>query len=138
MADEITPLLASSSHDSTKVDVKRCRPSFYKRLVKWCFFVEPVLVIYFFGEFPVDTINQRYILDWVGENLARKHGGIDDGSQNQSAHFDVGMKYLLSMTSDLSPCSINSSSEARRFQVDKSTCCRIRGRKALHIMNKPA
>jgi len=62
------------------------------------FFIEPILVMYFFCEFPIDAINQRYTLDWIGKNLIPKDG---DNATSASEKNE-------------STCSINSSAMANR------------------------
>jgi len=37
------------------------------------FFVEPVLILYFFSEFPVDIIGQKYVLDWIAASLREEN-----------------------------------------------------------------
>ena len=82
------------------------------------FFVEPILVLFFFCEFPVGAINQRYTLDWITNNL------INNENDNTSRHH----RGLHFSEADGTTCSMNSSSPARRYlthhRTSKTVSCR--------------
>ena len=74
------------------------------RRLKTCktwWFVELVLIIYFFSEFPVDFVGQKYILEWVKEDKIRQ-----DALRNISHDSNT----------TISPCDANISLKEYEFQ----------------------
>src|SRR6218665_351460 len=71
------------------------------RLRRW-FLVEPILVIYLFGIFPVQTISQKYILEWFTKETLDRLASQNLSSHNTNATFD--------------PCHSNKSDPDYQFQ----------------------
>jgi len=71
-----------------------------KACTTW-WFVEPVLIVYFFSEYPVDFVGQKYILEWVKEDRLRQ-----DALRNISHQSNT----------TISPCDVNISESEYEFQ----------------------
>jgi MFS family permease len=91
----------ATPNDTDGSRCSRCR-------LRWPpFFVEPVLILYFFSEFPVDIIAQKYILDWIGDWL--RH--------NPDRSIFTDLQYAAAAAGGGSnPCSVNGSSNDAHFQ----------------------
>lgn len=69
--------------------------------LKNCFLVEPVLIVYFFCEFPVDIICQKYVLDWI---------------RNEFIERDAALNISHDANRTISPCAENISRSEYAFQ----------------------
>lgn len=66
-----------------------------------CFLVEPILIVYFFCEFPVGIICQRYILDWVTVDRLER---------------DAALNISHDANKTMTPCDANISKNDYEFQ----------------------
>ena len=89
--------------------------SFRRRLCSVCqcpaFFVEPVLILYFFSAFPVSIIIQRYTLDWISDY--QRHIDVKNRTTSVDLH---SLSSLLVASSASSQCTNNGSSADTDFQ----------------------
>lgn len=87
--DERRPLLSREEGDPLQAssDAATAEEASCRRRCQGCFLVEPILVLFALGIFPLSIISQKYTLDWYQDDSVDfdVHGRYDSHAANTSA-----------------------------------------------------